>query len=101
MTKIFFPVDDSIPESSVLLAPAPEVAFDLINQWGLSRKHIMAGVANSFKRLGTYIDVPQIHIFDPDTPIRKTMKALNDVKEKGNVRYVGASSMLPTQFAEI
>ena len=101
MTKIFFPVDDSISESGGLLAPTPEVALDLTNQQGLSRKHIMAGVANSVKRLGTYIDVLQIHRFDPDTPIEETMRALNDVIERGDVRYIGASSMLPTQFAEM
>ena len=101
MTKIFCPVDDSFPEGSNLLAPTPEVALDMTNQQGLSRKHIMAGVANSVKRLGTYIDVLQIHRFDPETPIKETMKALNDVIERGDVRYIGASSMLPTQFVEM
>ena len=49
MTKIFFSVDDSIPEGTNLLTPTPEPAFGRINRRGLSRKHIMAGVANSLR----------------------------------------------------
>ena len=101
MTKIFCPADDSIPDGVKFFGAAPEAALDLINQQGLSRKHIMAGVANSVRRLGTYIDVLQVHRFDPDTPIEETMRALNDVIERGDVRYIGASSMLPTQFVEM
>lgn len=72
-----------------------------INSCGLSRKHILDAVDGSTKRLGTYLDVLQIHRFDPETPIDETMKALNDVVESGKVRYIGASSMRATQFAQM
>ena len=66
---------------------------ELVNQAGLSRKHIFDAVEASVKRLGTYIDVLQIHRLDHDTPKEEIMKALNDVVEKGWVRYIGASSV--------
>lgn len=66
---------------------------EMVNQVGLSRKHIFDAVQNSVERLGTYIDVLQIHRLDRDTPREEIMKALNDVVEKGWVRYIGASSV--------
>ncbi len=63
------------------------------NQLGLSRKHIFDAVDASVKRLGTYIDVLQIHRLDRETPREEIMKALNDVVESGKVRYIGASSV--------
>ena len=66
---------------------------EMVNQVGLSRKHIFDAVEASVKRLGTYIDVLQIHRLDRDTPKEEIMKALNDVVEKGWVRYIGASSV--------
>lgn len=66
---------------------------DLVNQVGLSRKHIFDAVDASVKRLGTYIDVLQIHRLDRNTPREEIMKALNDVVESGKVRYIGASSV--------
>ena len=72
------------------------------NDRGLSRKHIMDAVQASLKRLGTdYIDLYQIHRFDPDTPILETMTALHDLVRMGAVRYIGASSMLAYQFAKM
>ena len=65
----------------------------LVNRVGLSRKHIFDAVQASVKRLGTYIDVLQIHRSDPDVPREEIMRALNDVVEKGWVRYIGASSV--------
>jgi len=65
----------------------------MVNRVGLSRKHIFDAVQNSVKRLGTYIDVLQIHRMDPDVPYEEIMRALNDVIEKGWVRYIGASSV--------
>jgi aryl-alcohol dehydrogenase-like predicted oxidoreductase len=65
----------------------------LVNRVGLSRKHIFDAVQASVKRLGTYIDVLQIHRLDRDVPREEIMKALNDVVEKGWVRYIGASSV--------
>ena len=66
---------------------------DLVNQVGLSRKHILDAVDASVARLGTYIDVLQIHRLDRETPRTEIMRALNDVIESGKVRYIGASSV--------
>jgi aryl-alcohol dehydrogenase-like predicted oxidoreductase len=65
----------------------------MVNRVGLSRKHIFDAVEASVKRLETYIDVLQIQRMDPDVPYEEIMKALNDVVERGWVRYIGASSV--------
>lgn len=71
------------------------------NAMGLSRKTIMTEIDNSLRRLGTdYIDLYQIHRYDPNTPIEETMEALHDLVKAGKVRYLGASSMLAWQFAK-
>ncbi|KAH8200999.1 hypothetical protein TruAng_004858 [Truncatella angustata] len=69
-----------------------------VNRVGLSRKHILDAVDRSVERLGTYIDVLQIHRMDRDVPPEEIMKALNDVIESGKVRYIGASSMAAWEF---
>ena len=69
-----------------------------MNNVGLSRKHIIDAVDKSVERLGTYIDVLQIHRLDRGTPREEIMKALNDVVESGKVRYIGASSMAAWEF---
>lgn len=71
---------------------------DMLNQQGLSRKHILDAVDKSVARLGTYIDVLQIHRLDRNVPKEEIMKALNDVVESGKVRYIGASSMAAWEF---
>jgi len=64
------------------------------NAAGLSRKHILAGIEASLRRLGMdYVDLYQIHRSDPQTPIEETLEALNDVVRSGKARYIGASSM--------
>lgn len=69
---------------------------------GLSRKAIMQQVDASLSRLGTdYIDLYQIHRFDPDTPVEETMEALHDLVKAGKVRYLGASAMWAWQFAKL
>ena len=61
---------------------------------GLSRKAILEQVDASLRRLGTdYIDLYQIHRFDPETPVEETMEALHEIIKAGKVRYIGASSM--------
>jgi aryl-alcohol dehydrogenase-like predicted oxidoreductase len=71
------------------------------NQGGLSRVHIMNAIDDSLRRLGTdYIDLYQIHRWDPQTPIEETLGALHDVVKSGKVRYIGASSMYAWQFAK-
>jgi 1-deoxyxylulose-5-phosphate synthase len=83
-TKVFFTMDDS-PGGS-----------------GLSRKAIMTQIDASLARLGTdYVDLYQIHRFDPETPVEETMEALHDVVKAGKARYLGASSMHAWQFAKM
>jgi aryl-alcohol dehydrogenase-like predicted oxidoreductase len=71
------------------------------NGRGLSRKHILASIDASLERLGLeYVDLYQIHRWDPLTPIEETMEALHDVVKAGKARYIGASSMYAWQFAK-
>jgi len=75
---------------------------DFVNQSGLSRAAIFNAVDASLERLQTsFIDLLQIHRFDPETPIDETMKALHDLVQSGKVRYIGASSMRAYQFSEM
>lgn len=72
------------------------------NMYGLSRKHIFDSVDSSLKRLGLdYIDLLQIHRWDANTPVKETMKALDDVVRSGKVRYIGCSSMYAHQLLEM
>jgi aryl-alcohol dehydrogenase (NADP+) len=83
-TKVFFP-----------MGPGP-------NDKGLSRKHIMQAIDASLRRLNTdYVDLYQIHRFDPETPIEETLEALDDVVRAGKALYIGASSMFAWQFAKM
>ncbi|KXH36498.1 hypothetical protein CSIM01_05013 [Colletotrichum simmondsii] len=96
LSKIFNPVpdDDSRP-ASVNDGP-------LVNQMGLSRKHVFHAVDQCLERLGTdYIDVLQIHRLDRETPPEEIMRALHDVVQSGKVRYIGASSMYTWEFARL
>jgi aryl-alcohol dehydrogenase-like predicted oxidoreductase len=83
-TKVYYP-----------MRPGP-------NGGGLSRKAIMTELDRSLTRLGTdYVDLYQIHRFDPHTPVEETMEALHDVVKAGKVRYIGASSMYAWQFSKM
>ncbi|KAL4932260.1 aldo/keto reductase [Aspergillus undulatus] len=99
MTKCFFGVDDegNLPPIS---ASSNNNGW-MVNRVGLSRKHIFDAVDASIKRLGTYIDVLQIHRLDRETPQEEIMKALNDVVESGKVRYIGASTMAAWEFQSL
>jgi 1-deoxyxylulose-5-phosphate synthase len=82
-TKVYFP-----------MTPGP-------NGRGLSRKHILSAIDASLGRLEMdYVDLYQIHRWDPLTPIEETMEALHDVVKTGKARYIGASSMYAWQFAK-
>ena len=71
------------------------------NGAGLSRKAIMAAIDASLTRLGTdYVDLYQIHRWDPTVPIEETIEALHDVVKAGKARYLGASSMFAWQFSQ-
>ena len=75
---------------------------DYVNRGGLSRTAIFSSVNNSLKRLDTdYLDLLQVHRFDPATPIEETMRALHDLVTMGKVHYIGASSMYAYQFAQM
>ncbi|KAG2420544.1 hypothetical protein HFD88_000156 [Aspergillus terreus] len=97
MTKCYFGVDDqgNYPPP---LTTGRQNAGDYLNRVGLSRRHILEAVDASVERLGTYIDVLQIHRLDRETPREEIMRALNDVVESGKVRYIGASSMAAWEF---
>jgi len=72
------------------------------NDRGLSRKHLMDAIDASLRRLGVdYVDLYQIHRFDPETPVEETLSALNDIVRTGKARYIGASSMSAWQFAKM
>ena len=82
-TKVFYPVGDDP------------------NERGLSRKHIMHAIDASLRRLGMdYVDLYQIHRFDPTTPMEETLEALTDVVKAGKAHHIGASSMFAWQFAK-
>jgi len=83
-TKAFFPIKDGP------------------NARGLSRKHLFDAIDGSLTRLGMdYVDLYQIHRFDPDTPIEETVAALHDIVKTGKARYIGASSMASWQLAKM
>ena len=67
---------------------------------GASRRHVIAAVEESLRRLGTdYIDLYQLHSYDPQTPIDETLGALDDLVRTGKVRYIGCSNFLAYQLA--
>ena len=69
------------------------------NDTGLSRKHLIAAVDGSLRRLGTdYIDLYQVHYFDPDTPLEETLRTLDDLVRQGKVRYIGCSNFAAWQL---
>jgi 1-deoxyxylulose-5-phosphate synthase len=88
-------------EETVLATKVHGRMHDGPNGGGLSRKSILAEIDASLTRLGTdYVDLYQIHRWDPATPIEETLEALHDVVKAGKARYVGASSMYAWQFSK-
>lgn len=82
-TKVFFPTAEGV------------------NNTGASRKHLMASVDSSLRRLQTdYIDLLQIHCFDRQTPLEETLRTLDDLVRAGKVRYVGASNYTPSKLMQ-
>jgi aryl-alcohol dehydrogenase-like predicted oxidoreductase len=83
-TKVFYPMSAAV------------------NDQGLSRKHLMASIDASLRRLGTdYVDLYIIHAFDAQTPVEETMDALHAIVRAGKARYLGASTMYAWQFAKM
>jgi aryl-alcohol dehydrogenase-like predicted oxidoreductase len=69
------------------------------NDVGLSRKHLMDAVESSLRRLGTdYIDLYQVHYWDPNTPLKETLGTLNDLVQQGKIRYLGCSNFTAWQL---
>ncbi|KAL2149214.1 hypothetical protein VTH82DRAFT_8562 [Thermothelomyces myriococcoides] len=102
MTKCYFAVGEEPELRAFFVQNQLGQSKDYVNHFGLSRAAIFNQVEASLKRLDTpYIDLLQIHRFDPNTPIEETMKALHDLVQSGKVRYIGASSMWATQFARM
>jgi aryl-alcohol dehydrogenase-like predicted oxidoreductase len=72
------------------------------NDVGLSRHHIIKSCEASLKRLGTdYIDLYQIHSFDPQTPLEETLRALDQLVKSGKVRYIGCSNLMAWQMMKM
>ncbi len=92
-----------LPRDQLVLATKAYYPMsDDSNDRGLSRKHLLASVDASLRRMGTdYIDLFVIHAYDPGTPIEETMAALHDIVRSGKVRYLGASTMFAWQFAQM
>lgn len=96
--KDFGPSRDKVVIASKVFFPMG----DYPNQKGLSRKHILHAIDASLRRLGTdYVDLYQIHRFDPETSIDETLEALTHVIKAGKALYIGASSMYAWQFARM
>ena len=92
----FLTRDEVVVASKVFMPMTPGE-----NGGGLSRKHILSAIDASLSRLDMeYVDLYQIHRWDPRTPIEETMEALHDVVRAGKARYIGASSMYAWQFAK-
>ncbi|KAJ5771289.1 uncharacterized protein N7511_003340 [Penicillium nucicola] len=99
-TKVWAPVGHG-HEQPIAMTDEQRDNSGYVNQYGLSRKHIFESLDASLKRLDLpYIDLLQIHRFDPSTPVKETMEALHDVVKSGKVRYIGASSMWAHQLLE-
>ncbi|KAI8890292.1 Aldo/keto reductase [Backusella circina FSU 941] len=98
-TKVYAPVYDDMSRSGAMTA---DEKAQMVNRYGLSRKHIFDAIDASLERLRLdYIDLYQIHKFDEETPIEETMQALHDLVRSGKVRYIGASNMKAYQFQKM
>jgi aryl-alcohol dehydrogenase-like predicted oxidoreductase len=96
LAKLFPRRDDYVLATKVYYPTGPGP-----NDRGLSRKHILASIDASLRRLGTdHVDLYQIHRWDRETPIEETMGALDEVVRSGRARYIGASLMYAWQFAK-
>jgi aryl-alcohol dehydrogenase-like predicted oxidoreductase len=92
----FLTRDEAIIATKVFMPMTPGE-----NGSGLSRKHVLSAIDASLARLDMdYVDLYQIHRWDPRTPIEETMGALHEVVRSGKARYIGASSMFSWQFAK-
>lgn len=97
--RVLFSLTDR--DNLVLATKAHAPMASWPNRGGLSRKHLLSAIDASLRRFGTdYIDIFQIHRWDPDTPIDETMGALEDIVRAGKARYIGASNLFAWQLAK-
>jgi aryl-alcohol dehydrogenase-like predicted oxidoreductase len=97
LSKMFANRDDYVLATKAYYPTGPG-----LNDRGLSRKHLLSAIDASLRRLGTdYVDLYQLHRFDPSTPVEETMQVLDDLVRLGKVRYIGASAMYAWQFAKL
>ena len=96
-------IADLVPREDVILTTKVGYAMGHApHHRGHSRKHVLAAIDASLKRLHTdYVDVYMLHFFDSETPIEETMSAMNDIVKAGKARYIGVSTMTTWQFAKI
>src|SRR6185436_7753832 len=96
-------IDLAIPREQVVVATKVfNPMGPTLNERGLSRKHIKHAIDNSLRRLQLdYVDLYQIHRFDPTTPVEETLEALDAAVKAGKVLHIGASSMYAWQLAKM
>ncbi|KAI9812002.1 MAG: hypothetical protein M1827_004894 [Pycnora praestabilis] len=100
LTKIWNAVGEEMDLQTTPRQQEMAKSKDYVNQYGLSRHTIISAVNASLERLQTdYVDLLQIHRFDPSVTMEETMEALHDLVKSGKIRYIGASSMWTYQFA--
>ncbi|GIK50689.1 MAG: aldo/keto reductase [Hyphomonadaceae bacterium] len=96
-TKVFGRMDAFSGERT----PEQERRYNNANLWGLSRKHIFDSIDASLERLQLdYVDLYQIHAFDPVTPLEETLEALDEVVKSGRARYIGLCNFAAWQIAK-
>ncbi len=97
LSRLFGSRDDYVLATKVYFPTGPGP-----NDGGLSRKHVMAAVEGSLRRLGTdFVDLYQTHRWDDDTPIEETLAALDDLVRAGKVRYLGVSTMPAWKLSKV
>lgn len=100
LSKCYGYVGEEPGVRGIMYGQAIAASKDYVNRGGLSRTAIFDAVNTSLAKLDTpYLDLLQIHRFDPHTPMEETMEALHDLVKSGKVHYLGASSMWAYQFA--
>jgi aryl-alcohol dehydrogenase-like predicted oxidoreductase len=99
-TKVFGRMTPIAPGQEANATPEQKRRYKNANLWGLSRKHIFDSVDASLDRLGLdYIDLYQVHAFDPATPLEETLRALDEIVASGRVRYIGLCNYAAWQIA--
>jgi aryl-alcohol dehydrogenase-like predicted oxidoreductase len=97
-TKLF---GRMMPQGDEAKSDEAQRRYNRTNLWGLSRKHVFDAIDASLKRLGLdYVDLYQVHSFDPVTPLEETLTALDEVVRSGRARYIGLCNYAAWQIAK-